>query len=113
MGGTENVTIPSSETTTGDAALTTSQEKKSDRISASANRMRLHRRRRKEGRRILRVELWEAEVDFLIARGLLQANDRGVSAQVVNALHRYFDQGVLGRRVAPTPSKQTTVTGPH
>ena len=42
--------------------------------SAAAERMRLHRQRRKEALRCLTIELRETEVDTLIRKGLLKAD---------------------------------------
>ena len=66
--------------------------------SAAAERMRLHRQRRKEALRCLTIELRETEVDVLIRRGLLEADARNDRLAVVNALYRHLDD-TLG---APT-----------
>jgi hypothetical protein len=54
--------------------------------SAAAERMRLHRQRRKAALRCLTIELREGEVDVLIRRGLLEADTRNDRLAVMNAL---------------------------
>ena len=66
--------------------------------SAAAERVRLHRQRRKEALRCLTIELRETEVDALIRRGLLKADARNDRLAVMNALYRHLDD-TLG---APT-----------
>jgi hypothetical protein len=41
-----------------------------------AERMRLYRRRRRRGRRVVRVEIDAAEVEALVRRGYLEPKDR-------------------------------------
>ena len=59
--------------------------------SAAAERMRLHRQRRKEALRCLTIELRETEVDVLIRRGLLEADARNDRLAVMNALHAHLE----------------------
>jgi hypothetical protein len=59
--------------------------------SAAAERMRLHRQRRKEDLRCLTIELREREVDVLIRRGLLEADARNDRLAVMNALHAHLE----------------------
>ena len=54
---------------------------------SAAERMRLHRQRRKEALRCLTIELRETEVDALIRRGLLKADARNDRLAIVNALY--------------------------
>ena len=59
--------------------------------SAAAERMRLHRQRRKEALRCLTIELREREVDVLIRRGLLEPDARNDRLAVMNALHAHLE----------------------
>jgi hypothetical protein len=45
-------------------------------LQSTAERMRLYRRRRRRGRRIVRVEIDAAEVEALVRRGYLEPKDR-------------------------------------
>ena len=61
------------------------------RCSSAAERMRLHRERRRLGLRCLVVELHATEIDTLIRMGLLKretSNDRNA---VIKALYAFFD----------------------
>ena len=60
--------------------------------SLAAERMRLHRERRRNGLRCLTVLLRETEVDALIRMGFLLAETRHDNVEVMDAIHRYFDQ---------------------
>jgi hypothetical protein len=60
--------------------------------SLAADRMRLHRERRRNGLRCLTVLLRETEVDALIRMGFLLAETRHDNVEVMDAIHRYFDQ---------------------
>ena len=62
--------------------------------SAAAERMRLHRQRRKEALRCLTIELRETEVDALIRSGLLKADARNDRLAVVDALYAYLDESL-------------------
>jgi hypothetical protein len=64
--------------------------------SAAAERMRLHRQRRKKALRCLTIELRETEVDALIRKGLLEADARNDRLAVMNALHAHLEES-LGR----------------
>ena len=59
--------------------------------SAAAERMRLHRARRRLGLRCLTIELREIEIDALIRRGLLKAEMRNDMGAVVRALGEHLD----------------------
>jgi hypothetical protein len=63
--------------------------------SAAAERMRLHRERRRMGLRCLTIELRETEIDALIHRGLLRADMRNDPSAVTKALYAHLD-GTLG-----------------
>ena len=60
--------------------------------SAAAERMRLHRQRRKTGLRCLTVELRATEIDALIRKGLLTSDTRGDPRAIVDALYEHLDR---------------------
>jgi hypothetical protein len=59
--------------------------------SAAAERMRLHRERRRLGLRCLTIELRETELDALIRRGLLRADMRNDPSAVTKALYAFLE----------------------
>jgi hypothetical protein len=60
--------------------------------SAAAERMRLHRERRRQGLRCLMIEIRESEVDILIEKGLLDREMRSDPSAVCDALYAHLDQ---------------------
>jgi hypothetical protein len=60
--------------------------------SAAAERMRLHRERRRLGLRCFTIELRETEIDALIRKGLLRAEMRNDQNAVSEALYAYLDR---------------------
>jgi hypothetical protein len=60
--------------------------------SAAAERMRLHRERRRQGLRCLMIELRETEIDALIPNGLLKAETRNDPSAVSEALYDFLDR---------------------
>jgi hypothetical protein len=60
--------------------------------SPAAERMRLHRERRRQGLRCLMIELRETEIDVLIAKGLLNSETRHDPHIVRQALHAHLDR---------------------
>src|SRR5260370_26745644 len=60
--------------------------------SAAAERMRLHRERRRLGLRCLLVELRVTEIDVLVRRNFLKAETRNDMYAVRRALYQYLDQ---------------------
>ncbi len=60
--------------------------------SQAAERMRLHRERRRRGLRCLMIELRETEIDALIRKGLLEAVMRNDPISVGKALYAYLDR---------------------
>ena len=60
--------------------------------TSAAQRMRLHRERRRRGLRCLMIELRETEVDALIRGGLLEQETRNNRNAVLNALYRHFNR---------------------
>jgi hypothetical protein len=63
--------------------------------SLAAERMRLHRERRREGLRCLTIELRETEIDALMREGLLKLETRNDPSAVREALYAFLD-GTLG-----------------
>ena len=61
-------------------------------LSRAAERMRIHRQRRKVGLRCLTIELRETEIDALIRKGLLKPEVRHEAKAVVEALYAHFDR---------------------
>ena len=64
----------------------------------AAERMRLHRERRRRGLRCLMIELRETDVDALICGGLLEHETRNDRNAVLKALYGHFN-----RTLGPTP----------
>ena len=62
------------------------------RALTGAERMRLHRERRRKQLRCLTIELREAEIDVFIRRGQLHPDHRANSAAVRKALYGFLDQ---------------------
>jgi hypothetical protein len=60
-------------------------------ISASAERMRRHRARRRRGLRLVQVLLRETEVDALVESGWLEERGRNDPNALIDALHQLFD----------------------
>jgi hypothetical protein len=60
--------------------------------SAAAERMRLHRERRRQGLRCLMIELRETEIDVLIEKGLLGGEMRNDPDAVCDVLYTHLDQ---------------------
>jgi hypothetical protein len=65
-------------------------------LSPAAERMRLHRQRRRNGIRPLWIELRVTEIEALARIGLLKAETRNDPNAIRDALYQYFDQ-TLGR----------------
>jgi len=63
-------------------------------LSPAAERMRLHRERRRQGLRCLTIELRETEIDVLIAKGLLNSETRHDPGAVSEALYAHLDQSL-------------------
>jgi hypothetical protein len=58
---------------------------------SGAERMRRSRERRREGLRCYLMEIRDDEVEALIERGCLAAEDREDAGAVVEALYRFLD----------------------
>ena len=62
--------------------------------SPAAERMRRHRQRRRDGLRCLIIELRETEVDMLIRKGMLPAENWQDYASVQSALYAFLDDAL-------------------
>jgi len=62
--------------------------------SAAAERMRRHRQRRCDGLRCFMIELRETEIDALVRKGLLEAEDRHDYDSVQSALYAFLDRAL-------------------
>ena len=60
--------------------------------SPAAERMRAHRKRKKSGMRCLMIELRETEIDALIRKGFLKADNRSDISALADAIYAYFDR---------------------
>ena len=60
--------------------------------SRAAERMRLHRERRRNKLRCLTIELREREIDALIKMGLLKPETRNVTYDVQMALYAFLEK---------------------
>ena len=63
--------------------------------SAAAERMRLHRERRRDGLRCLTIELRETEIDTLVRMGLLRGEMRNDPVSIIKALYARLDQTLI------------------
>jgi len=77
---------------THDTELTMPPTTESATRSAAAERMRLHRERRRKGLRCLTIELRETEIDALIHRGLLKWETRNDPVVVKRALYVFLER---------------------
>jgi hypothetical protein len=59
--------------------------------SPAAERMRLHRERRRDGLRCLTIELRETEIDALIRKGMLKTDARNDRDAILNALYAHLE----------------------
>jgi hypothetical protein len=60
--------------------------------SAAAERMRLHRERRRKGLRCVTIEMRESEIETLVRMGLLRAEMRDDASAVTEALYAHLDR---------------------
>jgi len=65
------------------------------RPTLAAERMRLHRQRRRKGLRCFSVELRETEVDRLVNRGLLMRETRQNYDAVLKAFYAFLDRTLV------------------
>jgi hypothetical protein len=59
--------------------------------SAAAERMRLHRQRRRDGLRCLVIELREMEIEALCRGGYLPAEQLSDRSAIIDALYRFLE----------------------
>jgi hypothetical protein len=59
--------------------------------TAAAKRMRRHRQRRRDGLRCVMIELRETEIDALISKGLLAAENREDYDSLQSAFYAFLD----------------------
>ena len=57
--------------------------------SSAAERMKLHRERKKKGMRCLTIELRETEIDALIRKGFLKSDTRNDTQAIIDGLYSY------------------------
>jgi hypothetical protein len=60
--------------------------------SATAERMRRHRERRRDGLRCLMIELRETEIDALARNGFLKADTRNDPYSIEMALYEFLER---------------------
>ena len=60
--------------------------------SPAAERMRLHRERKRNGLRCLMIELRETEIDTLIKKQLLKGEMRNDTSAIIDALYSFLEQ---------------------
>ena len=60
-------------------------------LSPGAQRMRRHRKRRRDGLRCLTIQIRDGEIADLVHKGLLKAEDQSNRAAIVSAFHTYLD----------------------
>jgi hypothetical protein len=70
----------------------TDLETKVEGLTPAAARMRRYRQRRRDKFRCVTLELHDAEVDFLVYKGLLSEEMRNDVAAIQNALYSFLDQ---------------------
>jgi hypothetical protein len=59
---------------------------------ATANRVRLHRERKRLGLRCLTIEIRDREINALVRHGLLDGEKRDDTRAIRAAFHQYLDQ---------------------
>jgi hypothetical protein len=60
--------------------------------SPAAERMRLHRERRREGLRCVTIEVRESEINMLVYMKLLKSEMRNDANAIIEALHAHLDR---------------------
>jgi len=77
---------------THNAELTVTPPTTEPARSAAAERMRLHRERRRMGLRCLTIQVFETEIDRLIRNGFLNWEMRNDQIAIRDALHNFLDE---------------------
>jgi hypothetical protein len=67
-------------------------------LTPAAERMRLHRERRRQGLRCLTIQLRETEVDALIHKGMLNSEMRNDVNAVLEALYEHLERTLDARQ---------------
>jgi hypothetical protein len=60
--------------------------------SPAAERMRVHRERKKSGMRCAIIELRETEINALIRKGFLRSDARNDTSEIIDAIYAFFDR---------------------
>jgi hypothetical protein len=60
--------------------------------SLAAERMRLHRERRRNGMRCVTIEVHESEIDMLVHTKLLKSEMRNDANAIIEALYAHLDR---------------------
>jgi hypothetical protein len=76
---------------THDAEMTATPPTERPR-SAAAERMRLHRERRREGLRCVTIEVRESEINMLVHMNLLKSEMRNDENAIIEALFAHLDR---------------------
>ena len=63
--------------------------------SPAAERMRVHRERRRDGIRCLTILLGETEIDALVKKGFLKPEARNDTVDINEALYSYLDSELV------------------
>ena len=79
---------------THNAELTVTPPTTEPARSAAAERMRLHRERRRMGLRCLTIQVFETEIDRLIRNGFLNWEMRNDQIAIRDALHNFLDEAL-------------------
>jgi hypothetical protein len=61
-------------------------------LSAAAERMRLHRERRRNGMRCVTIEVRESEINMLVHMKLLKSEMRNDANAIIEALYAHLDR---------------------
>ena len=69
--------------------------------TGSAERMRLHRERRRHGLRCVTIELRESEISTLVRLGFLAPEAQDKANAVTVAVHKFLDRSLGQLRVTP------------
>ena len=75
-------------------------------ISHAAKRMRRYRQRRRDGVRVVSLELVQDEIDALVARGLLTEEDVDDRFAILEAVYSFFTENLV--RYAQRDSSDTS-----
>ena len=71
------------------------------RDSSAAERMRRYRRRKRGGLRCLTVQIRQSEIEALVNKGLLSADERANADAILQALYAFLDRALRVTRNLP------------